>query len=117
MGAGGRPSKYDPKYCEMLIEHMAEGLSFESFAGVIGVGRSSLYDWENEYPEFSDAKMAGQAKSALFWEKLNRGHAAGKIKSGSANAIFTMKCRFGWKDQANEQQDININLNYNLNDE
>ena len=27
----GRPTKYKPEYCEMLIEHMSEGLSFESF--------------------------------------------------------------------------------------
>ena len=47
----GRPSKYDSKYCDMLIEHMSEGLSFESFAGLIGTCKETIYEWTRKHPE------------------------------------------------------------------
>ena len=113
----GRPTKYKPEYTEMLKKHMAEGLSFESFAGVLLVTRSTIYKWVDEHEEFSDAKNAGQHASLLFWEKLNRSQAGGKIKSGSSNTIFTMKCRFGWREADVEQKDITVKLAYNLDED
>ena len=32
--SGGHPTKYQPEYCETLIEHLGAGYSFESFAVV-----------------------------------------------------------------------------------
>lgn len=96
---GGRPNKYDEKYCEMLIEHMAEGLSYESFGGVIRVCRATLYNWEKEHSEFLDAKKVGQEMSFLFWDKLMRAQSLGEIKGNASSAIFTMKNRFGWTDK------------------
>lgn len=54
---------YDPKYCEMLIKHMSSGKSFESFGGVEGVwvGRSTLYEWAEKFPEFKQAREVGQS--------------------------------------------------------
>ena len=68
--AGGRPTSYKPEYCDMLIRHMRSGLSFESFAGVVGVSKQTIYDWEKVNPEFLDAKKKGAALSNLFWEKI-----------------------------------------------
>jgi DNA-binding transcriptional regulator YiaG len=45
-GKGGRPTKYKRDYCAMLISHLKDGLSFESFGGVLGVSKQTLYDWE-----------------------------------------------------------------------
>lgn len=97
---GGRPSKYQPNYCEMLIEHMSTGLSYECFAGDLSVSKDTLYEWEKVHPEFSDAKRIGIEKCRKFWEKLGIAGAAGKIKNFSAAAyIFNMKNRFAWRDQ------------------
>ena len=52
---GGRPTKYDPKYCEMIIEHMSDGASMTSFAAEIGVARSTINEWGEKNPEFSEA--------------------------------------------------------------
>jgi hypothetical protein len=67
-----RPSKYDEKYCEMLIEHMAEGYSFESFGGIIEVNEDTLYEWVKVHPKFSDSKSIGTQKSMVWWEKIGR---------------------------------------------
>jgi len=113
--AGGRPTVYKPEYCKMLEEHMEEGLSFESFAGVIGTCRRTLYHWCDAHEEFLHSKNAGQDKSQLFWEKGMRALAFGKLAGGNAaTMLFTMKCRFGWKEAEHEQKDMTIKLAYSL---
>ena len=62
MGSGGAPSKYNPSYCQELIDHMSTGYSFESFAGKIGVDRDTIYEWRKVHPAFSDAFRCGQSK-------------------------------------------------------
>lgn len=68
----GRPTKYKQKYCQMLIDHMAEGYSFESFGGVIEVSEKTLYNWEVEFPEFLHSKNIGVQKSMIWWERVGR---------------------------------------------
>jgi len=59
---GGRPSKYDPAYCEQVIDFMALGYSLTAFAGEIGVTVQTLHNWRAEHPAFFDAVRVGQAK-------------------------------------------------------
>ncbi len=103
----GRPSKYDPKFCEMLIEHMTQGLSYEAFAGFIGVSKQTLYTWEQNNPEFLDSKKIAVEKSRLWWEQqgqdglwaISEKNADGTHVTKSINAamwIFNMRNRFGW---------------------
>lgn len=123
----GRPSLYDPSYCQRLIKHMEGGLSFESFAGVVLVTRSTIYEWVDQFPEFSDAKKVGTEASRLFWERVgvfymvngqtqrnDKGEIV-KTKDESLNAavwVFNMKNRFGWRDKQPDEDktDITVNL-------
>lgn len=119
-----RPTKYNPKYCAELIDHMAHGLSFEAFAGRIGVSKQTLYDWEKAQPEFLDAKEVGLQKAQLYWERLGIRYVVnksdsestvgmgGSSKSRSLNAsvwIFNMKNRFGWRDKQPGEVDVVVN--------
>lgn len=95
-----RPSKYKAQYCGQLIDHMAGGLSFESFAGVIEVGRATVYRWLDDYEDFRDAKEKGEAKSLLFWERMGVDGSCGRIKGFNAMSYqFNKKNRFNWKDK------------------
>lgn len=107
---GGRPCLYKPEYCDLLLIHFADGLSFEAFGGVVDVAKQTLYNWVKEYPEFADAKARGESKSRLYWEKLGRDGLHnetikdddGMTVTRSINAtlwIFNMKNRFGWRDK------------------
>lgn len=111
--AGGRPTDYEEKYCEMLIEHMEQGLSFESFAGFIGCASSTLYNWEKDNPEFLEAKKVGFDRNRLFYERA--GVTMMQDGQGSATVwLFNMKNRFPkqWRDkQEVESTNTNINLN------
>jgi transcriptional regulator with XRE-family HTH domain len=108
-----RPSRYDAAYCAQLQAHMAGGLSYESFAGKIGVGINTLYEWEKKHTAFREAKSRGKAASLQFWEQIGLaavlgidlpskgGQTINGRKINAAMWIFTMKCRFrdqGWRD-------------------
>lgn len=96
----GRPSKYQPEYCEEVIACLAEGHSVTAFAGRIGVSRVTVFNWANEYPEFFNALKIGQARAVEFWEKI----LAKVARDGGGNAtavIFALKNRAAedWSDK------------------
>lgn len=104
----GRPTKYKKAYCQMLIDHMAEGLSYESFSGVINVSPRTIYGWESN-KAFMQAKEEAFGKSRLFWEKIG----IQQSQTGTGNAtsfIFNMKNRFPaeWRDKHEVKVDANI---------
>ncbi len=105
--ASTTPYKYDAAFCEQLVEHMGQGLSFVSFAGKINVAASTINDWISRYPEFGDAKAKGEVKCLEFWEKVGIKGMVGQIKGFMpAVWIFSMKARFvkyGWRDIPVEQ--------------
>jgi len=118
-----RPTLYKPEYCEQLIEHMARGLSFEAFAGRIGVSRRVLFDWEKSHEEFLHAKEVGLEKARLFWERVgikyvvSKSDSDGEAKTSSSRSlnasvwIFNMKNRFGWRDKQPGEVDVVVNNN------
>ena len=114
----GRPTAFKEEYCDMLVDHMSQMLSYESFAGVIGVCRATIYHWEKIHPKFSDAKKRGQAKLLLSMEKLGLEGITGDIKSFNASTyIFTMKNKCGWVDKAEvEQTNKNIEIKLDTED-
>ena len=96
----GRPSKYKPEYCEMLLDHCAKGLSFAAFAGLIGVNIDTISEWAKVHDEFSVAKKDGLAKSRLFWEEMGIDAANGKIEHFKAVPwVMTMKNCHGYRDK------------------
>ncbi len=96
----GQPTKYKPEYCEMLIDHMSQGLSFESFAGKVRVDRDTIYAWVEANPQFSDAKKVGTQLGLLFWEQLGNSGAAGNLPGfNAASFCFNMKNRYKWRDR------------------
>lgn len=88
----GRPTKYAEEFCQKLIDHMSEGFTYEAFAGKVAVNLDTLYQWEKDYPSFSEAKKIGRAAQQSANEKLIQDIAKGKIRNGNATAaIFILK--------------------------
>ena len=113
----GRPTAFKEEYCEMLIDHMSQMLSYESFAGVIGVCRATIYHWEKIHPQFSDAKKRGHAQLLLSMEKLGLQGITGDLKGFNASTyIFTMKNKCAWVDKAEVDQ-TNTSIQINLDPE
>lgn len=96
----GRPSKYKPEYCELLIQHLSEGYSYESFAATIDVNEDTLREWEKHHPDFSASKKIGRQKQALFYQKLGISASKGQIENFNSTAFVWMtKNMLGWKDK------------------
>lgn len=110
----GRPPMYRPEYCQMLIEHMSKGLSFESFAADLHTTRNTLYNWVDNYEDFLNAKEIGIEKCQQFYENLGIKHAV-NYKDGptlnTQNYIFQMKNRFLWREKhADEVTQVHNNV-------
>lgn len=97
----GRPTEFKPEYCDQLIDHMSTGMSYESFAAEIRVGRSTIYDWENSHPMWKEAKEIGLQCAHSFFEKRLIAKTAGQAIQGvdpklvdTACLIFALKTRF-----------------------
>lgn len=111
----GRPTKYKPEYCEMLVEHMREGFSFLSFGGLreVDCGQNTLYEWEKAHPEFQEAKIRGEQACRLQWEKLGMKESKEAIPSGTYR--LNMVNRF--KDWTDKKELEHIHTIRDLSDE
>ena len=95
--SGGRPSKYSPAYCEEVITFCDQGYSLTAFAGEIGVARSTINEWIEQFPAFSEAVNRAKAKRARWWEGQARNVAAEGGQGGRATMVI-----FGLKNHAPE---------------
>lgn len=76
---------------------MKKGLSFDSFAGLIGVTRQTLYNWIKKHKDFAKAKDLGEMKSLLAWEIMGIKGTTGKLaRFNSKSWSFNMINRFKW---------------------
>ena len=71
-GIGGRPSLYQPEFCQRVVEMGAEGLSMAQMAARLGVAKASLYDWAIAHPEFSTALAYARTAAQAWWEDAGR---------------------------------------------
>ena len=117
----GRPTKFEPRYCKMLVdffssehyrevevEHSnAKGDTwykrelkandipyFSAFARKIGVTHKTLLQWTEHYTEFREAyEVAKQLQEHFLIVNGLQGH------YNAAFAIFTAKNILGWRDK------------------
>ena len=107
-----RPSiKIDNDLCLKAESLAAQGLTSDQIASVLGMGESTLYEKQKQYPEFSESIKKGRSKGiATITNTLFN-----KAKSGDNTAmIFYLKNRAGWKDKVETEHsgEIGQNLNY-----
>tara|TARA_R110000868_G_scaffold411691_2_gene707566 strand:- start:5810 stop:6286 length:477 start_codon:yes stop_codon:yes gene_type:complete len=84
---GGRPSKYDPSFCDKIIELAYEGAGILEMMVACGISsKTTWYDYRDSHPEFKEASKAAKIISASVDE-----HAFSKIaregKKGDAKAL------------------------------
>jgi hypothetical protein len=95
------PAKYRKSMCADLIKMMSNGDSLEECGAVFGCSRNAILKWaaDPRKPEFKEALDFGRTLSEAWWMRLGRRGMVGEIKSWNAVSwIFTMKCRFHWKE-------------------
>lgn len=94
---------------------MAEGYSFESFAGKVGVSKQTIYDWKESQPEFLDATKIGIEKARLYFEEKGLQGMNGKIAYFSY-PIWRLQMINRFKDEWRDKQEFESNnTNTNIN--
>jgi len=110
----GRPTTYKPEYCQLLLEHMDRGMSFESFAGhpKVGVSRATLYQWKEDNKDFSDAHDQGRMKLLYNLENFTVTSVsdAETYKINTGLHIFRLKNQIGWKEKSEQEVTNKVTL-------
>jgi len=68
----GRPTDYDPKYCDLVIELASQGKSKAQMAATIGVTRKTMWTWTQQYPEFLNAFELAEELCQQWWENIGQ---------------------------------------------
>jgi len=88
----GRPSEYDPAFCEQVIAFGKEGYSKAEMAAGLGATRQTLDNWARANPDFLDAVQTALEFSLAWWEGKSR---TGIEKGGAFNAGLWSKAMSG----------------------
>lgn len=101
--AGGRPSKYDPKYCDRVIEMGREGYSVVEMCADIGVARNTLeLEWPERHEEFSRAFAHARELSQAWWERQGRiGLTADKFNAQLYSRSMAARFPKDWRESKN----------------
>tara|TARA_E500000331_G_scaffold47672_1_gene40463 strand:+ start:378 stop:869 length:492 start_codon:yes stop_codon:yes gene_type:complete len=59
-GAGGRPTKFKPEFCDRAFDFALVGMTDDEIAGALKIDRATLYRWKNSYPQLCDAIKRGR---------------------------------------------------------
>ena len=108
----GRPTSYKPEYCEAIVSYFLNSEEYpplEGFCIPYTFSTSSLLDWAEKYPEFSESK-----KKAIEIQKHRTMKGAMSGELNSTYAIFIGKNCHGLKDKVEQEVSgldaININI-------
>jgi hypothetical protein len=68
----GRPSKYDPAFCDKVISLGEIGASVDEMAYECGVCENTLNNWAEAHEEFLIAFTRAKIASQVWWERKGR---------------------------------------------
>lgn len=99
----GRPTKYDPKYCQLVIEIGEQGGWLAEMAEACDVVRSTMDEWAANHPEFSEALTRAKQKAQAWFELKGReGLTAEKFNS----ALWAKQMSARHRDEYTERQQV-----------
>ncbi|WP_423063755.1 hypothetical protein [Candidiatus Paracoxiella cheracis] len=106
----GRPTKYSPEMCGLVLEFMREGKSLAEVSLDLNIDYLTLHRWQDpssKYykPDFCKAIKKGKWFAQGAWEKAGR-EGLDKKDFNCALWYMNMKNRFGWRDKQEIKQDV-----------
>jgi hypothetical protein len=110
MSESGRPSKYDPKYCDIAIELGKKGKTLVHIANEIGVAKMTLNVWARDHNEFFYALQRCKALNEQFWLDLAEKKGTGKGKGSDTIIKFMLSAAHGYRERTDVISD-NSNTN------
>ena len=105
----GRPSLYDPAYCDKVVELGALGKSVEQISSNLGVSLRTMYTWRDAYPEFLHALEQAKEAEQTWWEDQAHAYMLEHKDGAKLNASIwsrSMAARFPKKYRESVKQEI-----------
>ena len=105
----GRPSLYDPSFCDKVVALGALGKSVEQISSVLGVSLRTMYTWRDAYPEFLHALDEAKAAEQTWWEDQAQAYMLEHKDGAKLNASIwsrSMAARFPKKYRESVKQEI-----------
>ena len=105
----GRPSLYDPKYCEEVITLGKLGKSVEQIAAILNVSLRTMYSWRDSHEEFLHALEDAKTYEQAWWEEQAAAYMVENKESDRLNATLwsrSMAARFPKKYRESVKQEI-----------
>ena len=90
----GRPSKYDPAFCDLVIELGEQGKSRTQMARTLGTSRKVMLEWEEAHPEFRNALACAADLAQAWWEDAGQNGIMMGKDFNAATYQFCMRNRF-----------------------
>ena len=101
----GRPRfEISPEVCEKVENLASQGLTVDQIALVLGVSHWTIYERQNEFPEFSDAIKRGRGKGIA--NVTNALYEKATVDKDNTAMIFYLKNRAGWVDKQEVQSTV-----------
>ena len=105
----GRPSTYDPAYCERVIELGRLGKSIEQICSNLNTPVRTLYEWRDRNAEFSQALEYAKELEQAWWEEQAHLYMLEQKDGPKLNASLwsrSMAARFPKKYRESVKQEI-----------
>lgn len=98
----GRPTTYDPAYCDDVITLGKAGKSKAQMAAHFDVSRQTIDNWATDHHEFLEALNRAMAHCQAWWEDKG---AEGMEKPGFNAAIWKKSVEARFRDDYTERQE------------
>jgi transposase len=105
----GRPTLYDPAYCDKVIELGRIGKSVEQIAALLNVSLRTMYSWRDAHEEFLHALDDAKTYEQAWWEEQAAAYMVENKESDRLNASLwsrSMAARFPKKYRESTKQEI-----------
>jgi hypothetical protein len=105
----GRPTLYDPAYCDEVRKLGALGKSVEQISTYLGVSLRTMYTWRDNYPEFLHALDDAKTYEQAWWEEQASSYMVENKESDRLNATLwsrSMAARFPKKYRESTKTEI-----------
>lgn len=99
----GRPSVYDPSYCDEVIALGKAGKSLAQMCAHFDIARSTIDNWAELNTEFSEALSRAKVHAQAWWEEQGVfGMTADKFNS----AVWTKSMQARFREDYTERQEV-----------
>ena len=103
---GGRPTKYDPAFCDEVIELGKQGKSQVQIACALDVDPATLRNWTEAHPEFLLALTRAKAHEQDWWETKGQEAVDKGEMSGPGATVWKKSMEARFRNDYTERKEV-----------